>query len=114
MKLTWKNKANSKKRSLAPISSRSNLPFEVPGEVGEDDAANPLDKEVTAQPVDQSEGEASDRSFSDLKRLAESFQAQGDTLAEVHVFSFYMLVFDHLTLICLPITLCSIILDNCI
>ncbi|KAL0556287.1 hypothetical protein IC582_004799 [Cucumis melo] len=82
MKLTWKNKANSKKRSLAPISSRSNLPFEVPGEVGEDDAANPLDKEVTAQPVDQSEGEASDRSFSDLKRLAESFQAQGDTLAE--------------------------------
>ncbi|KGN47682.1 tetratricopeptide repeat protein 33 [Cucumis sativus] len=82
MKLTWKNKGNSKKRSLTTISTRSNLPFEVPGVVEEDDRANPQVKEVTAQPVDRSEDEASDRSLSDLKRLAESFQAQGNTLAE--------------------------------
>lgn len=113
MKLTWKNKGNSKKRSLTTISTRSNLPFEVPGVVEEDDRANPQVKEVTAQPVDRSEDEASDRSLSDLKRLAESFQAQGDTLAEVHVFSFYiLLVLDHFTQTCLPITLCSIVLYN--
>ncbi|XP_038884189.1 tetratricopeptide repeat protein 33 [Benincasa hispida] len=82
MKLTWKNKGNTKKRSLTAISRRSNLPFEVPDEVEEDDRANPQDKEVNVEAIDRREDEASDRSFSDLKRLAESFQAQGDTLAE--------------------------------
>lgn len=90
MKLTWKNKGNSKKRSLAAVSSRSNLPFEVPIEVEEHDRANRQDKELNLEAVDRREDGASDRSFSDLKRLAESFQAQGDTLAEVHVFSSYI------------------------
>ncbi|XP_022141714.1 tetratricopeptide repeat protein 33 isoform X1 [Momordica charantia] len=83
MKLTWKNKSNTRKRSLTAISSRSNLPFEVPGagEVEDDSAYNRQDKEVNLEAVDRREDESSDCS-SDLKRLAESFQAQGDRLAE--------------------------------
>lgn len=114
MKLTWKNKGNSKKRSLAAVSSRSNLPFEVPIEAEEHDRANRQDKELNLEAVDRREDGASDRSFSDLKRLAESFQAQGDTLAEVHVFSSYMFVFDHITRTHLPTTLCSIVRKNSI
>lgn len=98
MKLTWKNKSNTRKRSLTAISSRSNLPFEVPGagEVEDDSAYNRQDKEVNLEAVDRREDESSDCS-SDLKRLAESFQAQGDRLAEVPVFSSYVCFFKNLT-----------------
>lgn len=88
MKLTWKNKGNSKKRSFTAISSRSNLPFEVPGEVEEDGRVNRQDNEIDVKAVDRREDGASESSFSDLKRLAESFRDQGNTLAEVRVFSF--------------------------
>ncbi|KAG7016456.1 Tetratricopeptide repeat protein 33, partial [Cucurbita argyrosperma subsp. argyrosperma] len=77
MKLTWKNKGNSKKRSFTAISSRSNLPFEVPGEGEEDGRVNRQDNEI-----DRREDGASESSSSDLKRLAESFRDQGNTLAE--------------------------------
>ncbi|XP_023551627.1 tetratricopeptide repeat protein 33 [Cucurbita pepo subsp. pepo] len=82
MKLTWKNKGNSKKRSFTAISSRSNLPFEVPGEVEEDGRVNRQDNEIDVKAVDRREDGASESSFSDLKRLAESFRDQGNTLAE--------------------------------
>lgn len=83
MKLTWKNNSkNSRKRSLAAVSKLSNLPFE---HHQEDDEANNSSNTQLKNKENGSEGLAClDASkSSDAKQLAQSFQAQGNKLAEV-------------------------------
>ncbi|KAJ9166721.1 hypothetical protein P3X46_021428 [Hevea brasiliensis] len=79
MKLTWKKDNKSKKRSLAAISKYPNLPFDQqdPGdsiEIGSKDEEHSNSELVVAshEPLNSE----SDR------HLAESFQAQGNKLAE--------------------------------
>ncbi|KAG7941133.1 hypothetical protein I3843_16G023800 [Carya illinoinensis] len=82
MKLTWKNNSkNSKKRSLAAVSNFPNLPFE---HHQEDDEANNSSNTQLKIKENGSEGLASlDASnSSDAKQLAQSFQMQGNKLAE--------------------------------
>ncbi|XP_040999052.1 tetratricopeptide repeat protein 33 isoform X1 [Juglans microcarpa x Juglans regia] len=82
MKLTWKNNSkNSKKRSLAAVSNFPNLPFE---HHQEDDEANNSSNTQLKKKENGSEGLASldSSDSSDAKQLAQSFQTQGNKLAE--------------------------------
>ncbi|PON60122.1 N-terminal acetyltransferase A, auxiliary subunit [Parasponia andersonii] len=86
MKLTWKNKnKDNKKRPLGALSVYPDLPFDkqsdkaeanttLPHQENGDDDSNKGRADVPAsdQPLDSS----------DVKRLAEAFQAQGNKLAE--------------------------------
>ncbi|GLT50232.1 hypothetical protein SLA2020_237320 [Shorea laevis] len=81
MKLTWNKNKNSKKRSLGAISQYPNLPFEREAqheadterlkEDGIDKGASQIQEQVSG-----------DSSEADTKQLAQSFQAQGNKLAE--------------------------------
>ncbi|GLT55186.1 hypothetical protein SLA2020_283300 [Shorea laevis] len=86
MKLAWKNNnKNSKKRSLSAISKFPipNLPFENQPDQHEDEA----NRSSTAQLNKKENGDEGSASLessdsSDAKQLAQSFQAQGNRLAE--------------------------------
>ena len=98
MKLTWKNKSrdNNKKRTLGSLLIYPNLPFDNQDEAntahlkdkdkdkdGDGDA-----KELGAFNPRLASREPSESS--DAKQLAESFQAQGNKLAEVpNYYSFF-------------------------
>ncbi|CAN1239827.1 Tetratricopeptide repeat protein 33, partial [Linum grandiflorum] len=75
MKVTWKKEKVNKKRPLAAISKHPNLPFD------HDDSNDYHDDSVNADGQKQTDaGEPSDSDSS--RKLSESFQAQGDKLAE--------------------------------
>ncbi|GLT84920.1 hypothetical protein SLE2022_031280 [Rubroshorea leprosula] len=81
MKLTWNNNKNSKKRSLGAISQYPNLPFERETQHEADTERlkeDGIDK-AASQIQEQVSGDTSD---ADTKRLAQSFQTQGNKLAE--------------------------------
>ncbi|KAF3447059.1 hypothetical protein FNV43_RR12239 [Rhamnella rubrinervis] len=91
MKLTWKNKSrdNNKKRTLGSVSVYPNLPFDNQDEANtaqlkdkdKDGDGGGDDKELGAfNPESLDSREPSESS--DYKQLAESFQAQGNKLAE--------------------------------
>lgn len=78
MKLTWKKDNKSKKRPLAALSKYPNLPFDQQDQEDahqnnkdDDNSDNKQDKPLDSEPN---------------KQLAESFQAQGNRLAEVVLF----------------------------
>lgn len=93
MKLTWKSKSveNKKKRSLGSVSVYPNLPFDhqheassapledededKDGDGGDDKQLGAFDPETLASREPSGSSEA--------KQLAESFQDQGNKLAEV-------------------------------
>ncbi|XVF64465.1 hypothetical protein PTKIN_Ptkin09bG0172100 [Pterospermum kingtungense] len=72
MKLTW-NKKNTKKRPLEAIANYPNLPF---------DQQNPSDNDTQLQNQQPLEKSSSHDLDSDSKKLAQSFQEQGNQLAE--------------------------------
>lgn len=88
MKLTWKNKRkDNKKRSLGAVSIYPNLPFDHQ----DDDADTAYLKDgdddkfgfATQQDPPQILAAREPSESSEAKQLAESFQAQGNKLAEV-------------------------------
>ncbi|OWM85133.1 hypothetical protein CDL15_Pgr027920 [Punica granatum] len=93
MKLTWnkKNLQSAKKRPLAAVSRYPNLPFDQQGDGAADTAEAaggerkddevPENQEQIAKTM-ASEHDPPSGSDSDRERLAQSFQAQGDKLAE--------------------------------
>ncbi|KAE8100519.1 hypothetical protein FH972_018414 [Carpinus fangiana] len=84
MKLAWKsNNKNSKKRSLSAISKFPNLPFENQQDQHEDEANRSSNTQLNKK-ENGDEGSASLESSdsTDAKQLAQSFQAQGNKLAE--------------------------------
>lgn len=81
MKLTWKKDKTSKKRSLAQYP---NLPFDR-----SDDESNKKDDEDEDTHNQQ---QRQQRQSSDAKQLAESFQEQGNQLAEVCILSIPLIV----------------------
>ena len=89
MKLTWKNKnKDNKKRPLGAISLYPDLPFEHQNDKAEANTTLPHqengDDALNKDPTDVSVSDDS----SDVKKLARSFQAQGNKLAEVTFFFF--------------------------
>ncbi|KAA3453773.1 tetratricopeptide repeat protein 33 isoform X1 [Gossypium australe] len=79
MKLTWnKNKSNNKKRSREAIASYPNLPFDQQDPL-HDDMQLQNQEHAHSQHQDKPSADALD---SDFKQLAQSFQAQGNKLAE--------------------------------
>jgi hypothetical protein len=105
MKLAWKsNNKNSKKRSLSAISKFPNLPFENQQDQHEDEANRSSNTQVDKRENgDEGSGSLESSDSSDAKQLAQSFQAQGNKLAEVSPdfwspsllpFSFSSLVFS--------------------
>lgn len=90
MKLTWKNKSrdNNKKRTLGSVSIYPNLPFDNQDEAS---SAQLKAKDGDGDGDDEELGDFNPESLasrepsesSDAKQLAESFQAQGNKLAEV-------------------------------
>ncbi|CAN1239829.1 Tetratricopeptide repeat protein 33 [Linum grandiflorum] len=78
MKVTWKKEKVNKKRPLAAISKHPNLPFDHDGNLEPNHTSN---DSVNADGQKQTDaGEPSDSDSS--RKLSESFQAQGDKLAE--------------------------------
>lgn len=94
MKLTWnKNKnKNNKKRSLEAIAHYPNLPFEQQ----KPDAQLQSEEPAASQNHEKSSADSLD---SDSKRLAQSFQAQGNMLAEVYTL-FPLIFFFFYTSLC--------------
>ncbi|XVE95572.1 hypothetical protein REPUB_Repub02eG0109800 [Reevesia pubescens] len=78
MKLTWKNNKNNKKRSLEAIANYPNLPFDQQNPSA-DDSQLQNQESTASQNQDKPSDDALD---SDSKQLAQSFQAQGNKLAE--------------------------------
>lgn len=81
MKLAWKN--NSKKRSLSAISKFPNLPFENQQDQHEDEANRSSNTQLNKENGDEGSASLESSDSSDAKQLAQSFQAQGNKLAEV-------------------------------
>ncbi|KAK8692200.1 hypothetical protein V6N13_075675 [Hibiscus sabdariffa] len=78
MKLTWNKKNNKKKRPVEAIASYPNLPFDQ--QQPSDDDTRLHNQEPAASLIQ--EKPSVDASDSDFKQLAQSFQAQGNKLAE--------------------------------
>ncbi|KAK8354963.1 hypothetical protein V6Z12_A05G254900 [Gossypium hirsutum] len=79
MKLTWnKNNNNNNKRSREAIASYPNLPFDQQ-DPSHDDMQLQNQEHAHSQHQDKPSADALD---SDFKQLAQSFQAQGNKLAE--------------------------------
>ncbi|KAE8727852.1 BTB/POZ domain-containing family protein [Hibiscus syriacus] len=78
MKLTWNKKKNNKKRSIEAIASYPNLPFD--GQQPSADNTQFQNQEPAAS--QNQEKPSADALDSDFKLLAQSFQDQGNKLAE--------------------------------
>ncbi|KAE8666652.1 BTB/POZ domain-containing family protein [Hibiscus syriacus] len=78
MKLTWNRKKNNKKRSIEAIASYPNLPFDRQ----QPSADNTQFQNQEPAPSQNQEKSSADALDSDFKQLAQSFQAQGNKLAE--------------------------------
>ncbi|XWS23664.1 hypothetical protein CRYUN_Cryun28dG0034500 [Craigia yunnanensis] len=78
MKLTWNKNKNNKKRSLEAIANYSNLPFDQQ-KPSADDTQLQNEESPASQNQEKPSADALD---SDFKQLAQSFQAQGNKLAE--------------------------------
>lgn len=78
MKLTWNKKNNNKKRSIEAIAAYPNLPFDKQ-ESSADDTQLHNQEHAASQNQEKPSADALD---SDFKQLAQSFQAQGNNLAE--------------------------------
>ena len=89
MKLTWNKNKNNKKRSLEAIANYSNLPFDQL-KPSADDTQLQNQKPAASQNQEKPSADALD---SDSKQLAQSFQAQGNQLAEVYTFSLFSFSF---------------------
>lgn len=89
MKLTWKNNnKSSKKRSLAATSILRNLPFEH--QLDHDEEATTTTSNSNTQLNSQELASLDSSDSSNAKKLALSFQAQGDKLAEVNYLLFIL------------------------
>ncbi|GMY06644.1 tetratricopeptide repeat protein 33-like [Fagus crenata] len=83
MKLTWKNNnKSSKKRSLAATSILRNLPFEHQLDHDEEATTTTSNSNSNTQLNSQELASLDSSDSSNAKKLALSFQAQGDKLAE--------------------------------
>ncbi|XP_022768058.1 tetratricopeptide repeat protein 33 isoform X2 [Durio zibethinus] len=78
MKLTWNRKTNNKKRSLDAIANYPNLPFDQ-HKPSADDTQLQNGEPAASQNQEKPSADALD---SDSQQLAQSFQAQGNKLAE--------------------------------
>jgi hypothetical protein len=91
MKLTWKNNnKSSKKRSLAATSILRNLPFEHQLDHDEEATTTTSNSNSNTQLNSQELASLDSSDSSNAKKLALSFQAQGDKLAEVNYLLFIL------------------------